>query len=170
MKRRIYQAGLIIIFAIVLALMANSFSANRIPYIGHWPSISGSDSILVPPSAQEGDPPFISLDEAAAKHQSKNIIFIDARDPADFEAGKIVGAINFPFEMLDEYWPRVSGNLPIESDIVIYCSGGECESSLFLGRYLKSQGYNKIYVFYGGWSEWEKAKLPSENGAPNDNR
>jgi rhodanese-related sulfurtransferase len=170
MKQRIFQAILVAVVAIVMALISNSFSGSRIPVIGHWPSISGSDSVIVPPSAEKGDPPFISLDEAAAKFQSRNVIFVDARDPADYEYGRIAGSINLPFEMLDEYWPKVAPNIPATREIVVYCSGGECESSLFLGRYMKSNGYDNIFVFYGGWSEWEKAKLPIATGGIDDSR
>jgi rhodanese-related sulfurtransferase len=159
---RIKQALFITLISIALSFSLNSFSGDRIPFIGNWPSISGSDSILRPPSAGKGDPPFISLDEAAAKFQSKNVVFIDSRDPADYDIGRIKGAINLPFDLLEEFWPKVVGGFDKEKEYVIYCSGDECELSLFLGREMKSQGYPKIFIFFGGWREWERAKLPVE--------
>ena len=162
MASRIRQAAVIIIISGVLATVFNSLSSQSIPLRGSWPSMAGSDSIIVPPSAAEGDTPFISLDEAAAKFQSKKTIFLDAREPEDYSSGHIRAAINLPFERLDEYWGKVVDSLPKSGEIVTYCSGDECESSLFLGRELVARGYNKILVFYGGWREWEKARLPIE--------
>lgn len=162
MASRIRQAIIIAIISCILAVVFNSLSSHRIPFRGSWPSMAGSDSVIVPPSAAKGDPPFISLDEAAAKFQSKKTMFLDAREPEDYSSGHIRGAISLPFEQFDEYWEKVADSLPKNAEIVTYCSGDECESSLFLGRELVARGYNKISVFYGGWREWEKAKLPRE--------
>jgi len=90
------------------------------------------------------------------------VIFLDAREPEDYSAGHIRGAINLPYESLDAYWPKVAESLPKESEIITYCSGDECESSLFLGRELLDKGFEHVLVFYGGWREWEKASLPIE--------
>ncbi len=162
MASRIRQAIIITIISCVLALVFNMVSSNRIPLHGDWPSMAGSDSVIIPPSAAKGDPPFISLDEATAKFQSRNISFLDAREPEDYALGHIRGAINLPFERLDEYWEKVTGSLPKDGEIVTYCSGDECESSLFLGRELVAKGYSGVTVFFGGWREWEKAGLPVE--------
>jgi rhodanese-related sulfurtransferase len=159
-----YQAVLIIIIAAVLALIVNTFSNNRIPLKGSWPSISGSDSVVIPPSAQEGDPPFISLDEAAAKYQSRKVVFIDARDTADYSLGHIKGALNIPYDYYEAFWDRAMADLAKDMTFVIYCSGTECELSLFLGRDMVARGYRNVLIFFGGWREWEKAGLPIENG------
>jgi len=164
MKSRIGQALTILALAVIVAIGVNIFSANRILLIGEWPSISGSDTVAVPPSAQEGDPLFISLDDAAARHQSRNVLFIDARDPEDFEYGHILGAINLPYDYVEDYWDEVVPRIPGDKELVIYCSGTECELSLFLGREMVAEGYEKIFVFYGGWREWEGAGLPIEKG------
>ncbi len=154
----------IIVFSLIIAFVANTILGNRIPFIGNWPSISGSDSIIVPPSAEEGDPPFISLDEAATKFQSKGILFIDAREPEDYELGHIKGAVNLPYDYMEDYWDKVLKDVPFDKEIVVYCSGNECESSLFLGREMADKGYKDVFIFYGGWREWEEAKLPVDRG------
>ncbi len=160
MKLRLMPPLIIIVLSIIVALISNTVSDNRIPLIGSWPSISGSDSVIIPPSAEEGDPPFISLDLAATKFQSKDILFIDAREPEDYEIGRIRGAINLPYDYMEDYWDEVLTDIAIDREIVVYCSGSECESSLFLARELVYKGYENIFIFYGGWREWERAKLP----------
>lgn len=162
MASRLRQSLLIIILSAALAVATNSFSPNRIPWVGSWPSISGSDSIIVPPSYVEGDPPFISLDDAAAKYQSRGVVFIDARLPEDYAVGHIKGAVNLPFDYLDQYYDQVLSEYGPSDEFVIYCSGEECELSLHLGRYMMSKGFSKVFVFFGGWREWEKARLPVE--------
>jgi thiosulfate sulfurtransferase len=162
MKLRLRQASIILALSAFFAIIFNSFSDDGIPLKGNWPSVGGSNSVIVPPSAAEGDPPFISLDEAAAKFQSKNVIFLDARLPEDYQIGRIRGAVNLPFEELEAFWPKIRDSLPFDKEYVVYCSGDECELSLFLGREMMAQGYKNISIFYGGWREWEKAKLPIE--------
>jgi rhodanese-related sulfurtransferase len=172
MKYRISQALILIVTAVIIGLVVNAISGRGIPLKGNWPSISNSDSIAVPPSAGEDDPPFISLDEAAALYQSPKVLFIDARSDEDYNLRHITGSINIPYDYLpfdniDEYWEQLKKEIPIEQEIVIYCSGSECELSLFLGRDMNSLGYDRIKIFYGGWREWERAGLPTE-GMSND--
>ncbi|SYZ73518.1 conserved hypothetical protein [Candidatus Zixiibacteriota bacterium] len=164
MRSRILQAILLILISVIFAFGANRFSGRGIPIRGNWPSISGSDSVIVPPSAQPGDPPFISLDEAAAKFQTPGVMILDARDTADYDAGHIRGAINLPFDYFDDFWDKVMTGVAKDREVVIYCSGEECELSLMLGREMANRGFSRIYIFYGGWREWEKAGLPIEKG------
>jgi rhodanese-related sulfurtransferase len=163
-KTRIKQALALLVIALALAIVANLISHNNIPLIGWWPSVSGSDTVAVPPSAEKGDPPFISLDEAAALYQSDNVLFIDSRDPEDYRAGRIKNAVNLPFDSLEDHWDGTIPSIPKDRTLVIYCSGTECELSLLLAREFVYRGYKKVYVFFGGWREWEKARLPVERG------
>ncbi len=98
------------------------------------------------------------------KFQSSKVIFLDARLPADFKAGHIKGAINFPYEEFEQYSSQVIPKLPANKEIIIYCDGGECESSLLLSRELRDLGYKNVKVFFGGWAEWQKAGLSVETG------
>jgi rhodanese-related sulfurtransferase len=159
MKTRILQALVIVIAAVFVGLLFNGISGRGIPMVGKWPSNSGSDSVIVPPSAEEGDPSFISLAEAAALYQMPETMFIDAREPEDFEYGHINGAISLPYDYMEDYWDILIAGIAKDRNIVIYCSGSECESSLFLGRELVFNGFKNIFVFYGGWREWEKTGL-----------
>ncbi|MCX6827108.1 MAG: rhodanese-like domain-containing protein, partial [candidate division Zixibacteria bacterium] len=123
-----------------------------------------SDSVAKPPSMQPGDPPFISLNDAIAKYQFSEVIFIDTRDTADFKQAHIKGAVNLPYDYYELFWDEVMKTIPRGRPIVTYCSGDACESSLMLGRELMSRGYGNVYIFYGGWSVWLKAGLPTERG------
>ncbi len=124
-----------------------------------------ADSLVVPYGYEEDvDPPAISLDYAMMRFQSKNTIFLDARYPGDFEVGHIRGGINLPWEEFEEYVPQLLGNLPKDEEIIAYCDGTECETSLLLARELVEMGYTDVKVFFGGWREWKEAGLAVENG------
>ena len=122
-----------------------------------------TDSLVVPYGYEEEvDPPAISLNYAMMKFQSKNIVFLDARYPADFEEGHVKGAVNLPWEEFDQYAPRVLPSLAKDEEIIAYCDGTECETSLLLARELIKLGYENIKVFFGGWQEWQDAGLAVE--------
>jgi rhodanese-related sulfurtransferase len=156
---------IVILIGSAIGLTYNAVSPTGIALIGNWSPQITSDSLVVPYGYEEGvDPPAISLDYAMMKFQSRKTIFLDARYPDDFKAGRIKGAINLPYEESEEYAPQVLPQLPKEEEIVAYCDGTECESSLLLARELREMGYRNIKVFFGGWQEWLKAGLPVETG------
>ncbi len=166
MTKRLKQITLLILLSVVISIIFNFVSGNGIPLIGNWPAAGGSE-VAVPPSAEEGDPPFISLDEAAALFQTPGVLFIDARDPEDFEINRVRGAVSIPYDYLPEedydlYWENKAIEISHDTRIVIYCSGSECELSLYLGRDMVLYGYEDVKVFYGGWSDWVNAGLPME--------
>ena len=166
MKQLLAQAALLVSLAVVMGIGRNAVAPGGIAWVGDWTvkdslaAAVNSDAAAKPPSAQEGDPPFLSLMEAKAKYEDPDVIFVDAREPEEYKAGHITGAVLLPFDWLDDYWPQVEGKLPRDREIVTYCSGAECESSLFLARYLRDKGYENLSIFYGGWAQWQ------ENGGP----
>jgi rhodanese-related sulfurtransferase len=161
MKNWLTQLILILLISTIASLAVNSGRGGGIAIIGDWPTgMDNGEEPVKPPSAEEGDPPFITLEDAAAKYQSPDIIFIDSRSPEDFEYGHVKGAINIPFDYLDESWDEIIDSMDRSRGYVVYCSGGECETSLHLGRYLYDLGFPNVSVFFGGWSEWESNNLP----------
>ena len=156
---------IVILVGSAIGLTYNAVSPRGIALIGNWSPKITSDSLVVPFGYDEGDdPPAISLDYAMMKFQSRNTIFLDARYPEDFKAGRIKGAVNLPYEESEEYAPQVLPQLPRGEEIIACCDGTECESSLLLARELRELGYTDVKVFFGGWQEWLKAGLPVEIG------
>ncbi len=154
---------IIILIGSAIGLTYNTISPGGISLKGNWSPKVTSDSLEVPQGYEEDvDPPAIRLDYAMMKFQSKNVIFLDARYPEDFKAGHIEGAINFPWEEYEEYAPQILPTLPQDEEIIAYCDGTECETSLLLARELMELGYTKVKVFFGGWQEWRDAGLSVE--------
>jgi rhodanese-related sulfurtransferase len=169
MKNWLIQIIIILLVSTGVAIAVNSIRSDGIALVGNWPTrTSSGEGPIIPPSAEEGDPPFITLDDAVAKFQSPGTVFIDARAPEDYEYGRIAKSINIPFDYLDEYWESVIDRLDPNTDYIVYCSGDECEASLFLGRYLGERGFTRISIFYGGWREWLDNGMPYEGISAED--
>jgi rhodanese-related sulfurtransferase len=157
-----FRAVLIVFAAALMALAVNAASPRHIAWVGTWPSTYGADTAAVPPSYQTGDPPILRLDEAIAKFQSSEAIFVDAREPEDYAAGHIPGAISFPFDEYDENADRALPLLSKDKEIVVYCGGADCELSLYLARQLRTVGYEHLAIFFGGITSWQESGLPME--------
>jgi rhodanese-related sulfurtransferase len=161
------QLIIILIVATILGLGVNLFSANKIPYVGDYRELSTGDGPIIPPEADEGDPPFIGLDVAYLQYTSGDAIFVDARDPAEFRCGTIPGSINIPFEYMPEgelapYFDSALGFVPKDTRLITFCGGEECDLSLHLARNLQYEGYDNVMIFFGGSREWENNDLEME--------
>lgn len=100
----------------------------------------------------------IKLDFAKALFDKK-YRFIDARDPADYNAGHISEAMNIPFHDIEKYKDVLEG-LPKNKVYVVYCSAS-CDVSIDMAYYMAKIGFTKTYIFHGGWDEWKSAEYPS---------
>jgi rhodanese-related sulfurtransferase len=107
------------------------------------------------------EPLSINLKQAYILYK-KNVLFIDAREPEDYKAAHIKNAINIPMDHFQDYEYMLK-NIDKNQPIVTYCAGSECDLSIVLGNVLFDKGYKKLYVFFGGWVEWQKAKYPIES-------
>jgi rhodanese-related sulfurtransferase len=103
------------------------------------------------------------------RSQDGRLVFVDARNPDDYEEGHIPGAYE-----LDPYHPEkeLATVLPIclvAEEVVVYCTGGDCEDSDTAAILLREGGVpgQKLFVYGGGFTEWEAAHLPVETGARN---
>lgn len=72
-----------------------------------------------------------------------NVLIIDLRDRAEYNAGHIPTAINIPYEELEERRAGLKRNLLL----IFYCDRGNI--SLLAARDLMKDGYN-IKSLYGG--------------------
>lgn len=164
------QALVLLLAAVVIGLAVNTVSPNRIDFIGRYRDLSSDIGSIVPPDAQEGDPPFVDINLAQFEFASATALFVDAREPDEFECGTIPGSINIPFEHLPDdleaYLDSALQDVPRDYTLIIFCGGEECDLSLHLARNLQGMGYTKAAVFFGGAREWEKFGLEVERRGP----
>lgn len=169
--RILRDAILIGVIAAALGLAVNgiqSFAAlGGLPLDTPWPDNRQRIELDIPPSYEEGDS-LLTMDDAYNLYLGGKALFLDARDPYEYEEGHIKGAISLPFDWMEDYWDDVEPLLNPDQVIIAYCGGVDCELSVFLARDLKYQGFEKSYIFFGGWLKWIEAGLPVENAESGD--
>ena len=102
----------------------------------------------------------VNLEFAKYHFDASSAIFIDARDPEEYESGHIQNAINIPYDYYEDY-EDIIDELDDSGIYIIYCSGGECSLSIDLADYLYNEKLiDKLLVFEGGWPEWQAAGYP----------
>lgn len=102
----------------------------------------------------------IEIEPAVARDAMSSALLLDVREPAEFGAGRLPGALNIPRGVLefriDEY-PQLAQR---DSDILIYCktSGRAALAALSLKR----MGYTAVRSIHGGFDAWNGLGLPVE--------
>jgi rhodanese-related sulfurtransferase len=96
-----------------------------------------------------------------------SIVFVDARNAADYEEGHIPGAYHIDNYNVERYLPEVRPLIEFAETIVVYCGGGECEDSIFLASELEARGFRRdaIRLFEAGMAAWRDADMPIETGS-----
>ena len=145
------RALFIVLLGAALGFISNAVSPKRIP-------------LIAPPKQAPKVEEFIPLEKAHEMWQSGNGFFMDARKPADYEAGHIPNALSLPEEEFAPNYSKLAPMLTPDTPIVAYCDGTECELSHRLATELKQQGQTNVHILYNGWSEWKKAGYPTATG------
>jgi len=98
-----------------------------------------------------------------------SIIFVDARDDDHYQAGHIPGALQLDYYHPDKYLATVVTACQAAKQVVVYCTGGDCEDSEMTAIMLRDGGIpnQKLFVYSGGMNEWEARQEPIETGARN---
>ncbi|MGQ9672409.1 MAG: rhodanese-like domain-containing protein [Candidatus Aminicenantales bacterium] len=117
---------------------------------------------------------FIAGGEAQDLWGSGRALFIDSRTHRDYAAGHVPGALSIPLDELKMGSSRrveeTEGrslhqfllSYPPDTILVVYCEGGDCQTSIALARLIHGLGFKDIRVFDGGWAEWSALGLPVE--------
>lgn len=98
-----------------------------------------------------------------------SIIFVDARDDDHYQAGHIPGAYQLDYYHPDKYLAAVVAASQAAKQVVVYCTGGDCEDSEMTAIMLRDGGIpnQKLFVYSGGMNEWEARQEPIETGTRN---
>ncbi len=98
--------------------------------------------------------------------QAGTVTFVDARNDEAYEAGHIPGAIQADHYRLEDCIEVLLDYADASEKLIVYCSGGNCEDSMFLCKDLLEFDvlYDKIYLYSGGWKEWTKRGMPVATG------
>ncbi|WNO08485.1 rhodanese-like domain-containing protein [Teredinibacter sp. KSP-S5-2] len=113
------------------------------------------------------------IDEVEAETLKQKLgdapIIIDVREPAEYNAGHIFGAINIPRGLLEfevEGHPaveqKIAPSLQLkEAEIYLYCrTGGR---SALAAKSLQDMGFQQLKSLAGGYLAWEAAEYPIQS-------
>jgi rhodanese-related sulfurtransferase len=95
-------------------------------------------------------------------------VVIDVREPTEWSAGHIPGAINVPRGMLelraDPESPAADPALSANRDarVIVYCLKAPGARSLLAAQTLATMGYLNVAALRGGFEEWRAEGLPAE--------
>lgn len=134
--------GLLLVLPVLAQATTATFSALTVREVGNFLASlpAGSWYMLLP---------------AAAKQQmdAMDVFVLDVREPNEFQAERIQGAVNIPIRDL----PKRVGELPKGKPIIIYCGSGHRGAMALV--FLRGQGYNAVNI-NGGIKGWKDAGLP----------
>ena len=105
----------------------------------------------------------ISTSDLAAWLASANPVkpvILDVRTPEEFAAGHVPGAVNIPYDLVDE---RLS-EIPKTDEVVLYCRSGR--RAALAAETLSAAGYTKLAHLTGDMQGWTAAGLPVEVPKP----
>lgn len=127
--------------------------------VGPWSFVSAKEEVVLP------NIPRVKVEELKQMIDSQaDMVVIDTRDSASYEAGHIKGAINIYYNPTADPTERqmMLIALPMEKLIVTYCDCTDDANSANLADELYKLGYDrdKVKVLAGGSLRWVELKYP----------
>lgn len=101
-------------------------------------------------SIPEGFMAMGKLDDVKAAIDS-GIFLVDVREPSEFEAGHIPGAVNIPLRTLAQSLDMI----PSDQPVLVYCASGHRAGQATAA--LRLLGYDNVKSFPGSWKAWSEA-------------
>jgi rhodanese-related sulfurtransferase len=103
----------------------------------------------------------VGREELLARMDAGELILVDALGPISYAGGHLPGATNIPPDRVAALAPRRVPSL--DTTVVVYCAGPDCESSVDVARQLVELGYRNVAHYAGGKKDWTSAGLPLES-------
>jgi len=91
-----------------------------------------------------------------------SFVLVDALGPISYAGAHLPGAINLTPNTVDG---RAQRRIPdLDTEVVVYCAGPDCDSSVEVAERLVELGYSNVLHFSGGKEAWRAAGYPLEGG------
>lgn len=102
--------------------------------------------------------------EEVKKLWMQGVLCIDPRSKADWEAGRIPGALHMMSKSPQYQAETVlqHTNNRFDAPIISYCNAENCLRAANLARDLVSWGFTNVYYFRDGFPAWKNANYPYE--------
>jgi molybdopterin/thiamine biosynthesis adenylyltransferase/rhodanese-related sulfurtransferase len=96
------------------------------------------------------------VDPNGAEALRGNALFLDVREPDEYEQGAVAGALHIPRGNLEA---QVESRVPDHATpLVVYCAGGT--RSAFAAKTLADLGYSDVVSLAGGFNAWKDQGKP----------
>jgi rhodanese-related sulfurtransferase len=152
------QATALLVLAVLLSLGVNQLRPDGLALVQDW----SAQARLATPSGQSM---VIEVEQAAALHRAGQAVFVDARPVSLFVEGHIAGALNVPWQQVNDHIDDFLGKMPdAATPIITYCDGEACELSEDLAKMLNDMGYKNVKVLVNGWTLWVQHGHPTAKG------
>ena len=106
------------------------------------------------------------------RFQQQMIVFVDARNDEHYREGHIPGAYQLDPYHPENYLGSVLPACQIAQEVVVYCTGGDCEDSEIAAMLLRDAGIavRKLRVYVAGITDWKENHLPLETSERNSGK
>lgn len=172
-KRALQHGIMITVIAAVIGLVVNSFHPRKVALSFSRPKLKyAADSLLAEelPSVniagqrdavslspnENGVPIIVSARQVRQLVSQGQALLLDARTPAEYEAGHLPGAILMPVDFLYDYEKQIN-DLPKGRWLICYCDGPPCDLGELLAQELLLRDFQKVAVYQDGLSDWKKS-------------
>lgn len=98
----------------------------------------------------------IGVDEYDKLRSNTNVVLLDVRSVAEFEKGRIPGAINM--DVNSPRFPEMIGTLDKKKAYLVNCAVGMRSAKAC--KKLEGAGFKELYDLAPGFDGWKKARKP----------
>ncbi len=145
----LFEAALITAAVSIAALLINLIHPNRIPYFA-----SEEYETMVPCPVQEGH--VTPLAAAKVRTDQKSVLFVDAREEAEFAQWHLPGALRLTYDFLDPIPKTKLQNMAKRiaakraTQLIVYGDGANPDTGKLLGIDISASGINNVFFVKGG--------------------
>ena len=89
------------------------------------------------------------------------VTLVEVLDEKHFEEFHLPGALNVPLS--GDFEQDIEATVPDKSTpVVVYCLDEDCDASPEAAHRMEEIGYERVYDYTGGKTDWKEAGLPIE--------
>ncbi len=160
LRRVILEALILVILAFAVGLSLH-FPMVFSVFSGKTVTSSGTEKTQMEATANQQEllPLPVMLDELDSL-LAAGAVLIDARSCSAYQTAHLQGAVSLPLGQAQEGIATLQGDVPLDTTLIVYCSGFGCPDSFDLGVLLLQAGYTDVLVYEGGFPEWKDAGRP----------
>lgn len=102
----------------------------------------------------------VTIEQIRAMQAAEPVQFVDARNASEFAKGHLPAAVLLSPDMFAAGLPEAAMTLDRGFPVVVYCTGGQCDSSKLVAIRLQQIGFTRLYIYEGGFDAWKAAGRP----------